>query len=120
MLSLVARHADAWNAAWYGPPGEFTELEERLDRLRQACDAEGRDPRSLTLTAGVFVSFPHVAAHGGESPPASAMRGSVEEVGRMLAGYRDHDIDHLIVHLWPRSPEAVAELGRAAELARAR
>ncbi len=118
MLRLVARHADMWNAAWYGPPTEATELAERVVRVRRACQAEARDPGSLTLTAGVFVSFPHLPSDCGEAPPASAMRGSAEEIGRMLAGYRDHDIDHLIVHLWPRRPEAVAELGLAAELAR--
>jgi hypothetical protein len=47
------------------------------------------------------------------------MRGSAAEVGEMLAGYRDHGIDHLIVHLWPRTVEAVAELGRAVEITRA-
>jgi hypothetical protein len=36
----------------------------------------------------------------------------------MLAGYREHGIDHLIVHLWPRRPEAVEQLGRAAAVAR--
>jgi hypothetical protein len=41
------------------------------------------------------------------------MSGSPDEVGRMLAGYRDHGIEHLIVHLWPRRPEAVEDLGRA-------
>jgi len=60
-----------------------------------------------------------VPSDGRETPPASTMRGTAEEVGHMLAVYRDHGIDHLIVHLWPRRPEAVAELGRAAEVARA-
>ena len=44
MNRLVARHADAWNAAWYGRAEEATELEERVTALREACEAEGRDP----------------------------------------------------------------------------
>jgi alkanesulfonate monooxygenase SsuD/methylene tetrahydromethanopterin reductase-like flavin-dependent oxidoreductase (luciferase family) len=119
MLELVARHADAWNAAWYGPPDEATELDERVARLRLACDSVGRDPSTLILTAGVFVSFPHLLTADREPPPATAMQGTAAEVGAMLAGYRDHGIDHLIVHLWPRTPEAVAELGAAAATARA-
>jgi alkanesulfonate monooxygenase SsuD/methylene tetrahydromethanopterin reductase-like flavin-dependent oxidoreductase (luciferase family) len=118
MLRLVARYADAWNAAWYGPPTEAAELEQRIANLREACASEGRDLGSLTLTAGVFVSFPHLAVPGWEPPPASAMAGRPEEVGWMLAGYHDLGIDHLIVHLWPRSTEGVAELGRAADVAR--
>ena len=118
MLELVARHADAWNAAWYGPPDQATELDERIARLRQACEAEGRDPSTISMTAGVFVAFPALQTPELEQPPGSAMRGTPEEVGAMLAGYRDHGIEHLIVHLWPRTPEAVMALGHAAEVAR--
>lgn len=118
MLQLVARHADAWNAAWFGPPETATELDQRVSRLRAACQAEGRDLASITLTAGVFVSFPALARPGDEEPPENAMSGSPDEVGGMLAGFRDHGMDHLIVHLWPRRPEAVEQLGLAAEVAR--
>jgi len=119
MLQLVARHADAWNAAWYGPPSNADELKARIGRLQAACASEGRDPGSLSLTAGVFVGFPHLLAPDREAPPDTAMTGSPDDVGTMLASYRDLGIDHLIVHVWPRTPEAVAELGRAAAVARA-
>ncbi|MGH2427879.1 MAG: LLM class flavin-dependent oxidoreductase [Candidatus Limnocylindria bacterium] len=118
MLQLVARHADAWNAAWYGDPGDASELDERLGRLRAALDEAGRDPATLTLTAGIFVVFPHLGDVDGA--PKRAMRGNAEEVATALAGYRDRNIEHLIVHLWPHTPEAVAELGRAASMARER
>ena len=118
MLRLVARYADRWNAAWFGPPDEAHELDARLARLREACAAEDRDPATLTLTAGVFVSFPELARDGDEEPPDTAMRGTPEEIAPMLAGYADHGIDELIVHFWPRRPDAVAELAKAAALTR--
>jgi alkanesulfonate monooxygenase SsuD/methylene tetrahydromethanopterin reductase-like flavin-dependent oxidoreductase (luciferase family) len=118
MLGLVARHADAWNAAWYGPPETAEGLDERLANLDEALTAAGRDPASLTRTVGVFVDFPHLRQPEDEKPPDIVMSGTAEEVGRMLAGYRERRIDHLIAHLWPRTPEAVEELGRAAEVAR--
>jgi probable F420-dependent oxidoreductase len=118
MLRLVAQHADWWNAAWYGPPQQATELAERIARVRAACEAQGRDPATLTLTAGVFVHFPEFDRPGDEEAPESSMRGTVDEVGAMLAGYRMHSVEHLIVHLWPRRPEAVQALGRAADIAR--
>jgi alkanesulfonate monooxygenase SsuD/methylene tetrahydromethanopterin reductase-like flavin-dependent oxidoreductase (luciferase family) len=118
MLRLVARHADAWNAAWYGPPDRADGLDERLADLDAALAAEGRDPATLTRTVGVFVAFPHLLADTDEQPPENAMSGTADEVGRMLAGYRARAIDHLQVHLWPRTSEAVAELGRAADVAR--
>jgi alkanesulfonate monooxygenase SsuD/methylene tetrahydromethanopterin reductase-like flavin-dependent oxidoreductase (luciferase family) len=120
MMQLVARHADRWNAAWYGTPEEATELAERIDRQRAACLAEGRDPATLQLTAGIFISFPHLLASGtGEEPPQEAISGNVDHVAAALAGYAMHDIEHLMVHLWPRTAAAVTELGRAAEVARA-
>ena len=56
MLDLVARHADAWNAAWYGHPDDAHELRERITRLHAALDAVGRPRDSLELTAGIFVA----------------------------------------------------------------
>ena len=115
MLELVARHADMWNAAWYGHPDTADELRERLANLRAALDAAGRDPSTLTLTAGVFV-----AVADDDDAPENAMRGSVEEIADALAGYSSMGISHLICHLWPRTPEAVTRLAEAARLVRDR
>ena len=119
MMSLVARHADQWNAAWYGMPEDATELAERIARQRSACEAEGRDPATLRLTAGIYVAFPHLLPDGdGEEPPKEAIRGDADHVAAAIAGYTQHGIDLVIVHLWPRTAAAVAELSRAAEIAR--
>lgn len=118
MLRLVARHADAWNAAWYGPRAAAGELEQRIAHLREACAAEGRDPAQITLTAGLFASFPALQQPEDEDPPDNAISGDAEEVGRALAEYNELGIGHLIVHLWPPNVGAVRELGRAAEVAR--
>lgn len=119
MLRLVARHADAWNAAWYGRREEAAELEQRIAMLKQACAEEGRDPATITLTAGLFVSFPALGQPGDEDPPENAISGDAEEVGEALAAYRELGIGHAIVHLWPPNAASVTELGRAAEVARA-
>lgn len=119
MLRLVARHADQWNAAWYGPRASAGELEQRIAHLREACAAEGRDPAEITLTIGLFASFPAMQQPDDEDPPDNAISGDAEEVGRALAEYGGLGIEHLIVHLWPPNAAAVTELGRAAEVARA-
>ncbi len=115
MLELVARHADAWNAAWYGHPDDAHELRERLANLRRALDAAGRDPSTLELTAGVFVAVADDA-----NAPDNAVRGSVTEVADALAGYAALGIGQLMVHLWPRTPDAVAVLSDIAALVRDR
>lgn len=62
MLRLTARHADAWNAAWFGPPSEgFTLLRTRLEA---ACVAEGRDPATIDVTVGLNVGDPDEGESG--------------------------------------------------------
>lgn len=119
MLGLVARHADQWNAAWYGRREEAAELAQRIAALRDACAAEGRDPNEISLSAGLFVHFPGLADPGYEDAPKNAISGDAEQVGRELAAYRELGIEHVIVHLWPPTAAAVTELGRAAAGARA-
>jgi alkanesulfonate monooxygenase SsuD/methylene tetrahydromethanopterin reductase-like flavin-dependent oxidoreductase (luciferase family) len=119
MLRLVARHADQWNAAWYGRREDAGELEQRIAHLREVCAAEGRDVGEIKLTAGLFASFPALQQPDDEDPPDNAISGDAEEVGAALAEYRDLGIEHLIVHLWPPNAAAVTELGRAAEMAKA-
>jgi hypothetical protein len=85
MLRMVARHADAWNAAWYGTLDEADELRERLERLAHALEGEGRDPSTLEITLGVNVAFPELRA--ADEPPARVIAGSVEQVAHGLRGY---------------------------------
>ncbi|MGH2385886.1 MAG: LLM class flavin-dependent oxidoreductase [Candidatus Limnocylindria bacterium] len=116
MLEIVARYADQWNAAWYGHPDEAHELRERLANLRNAVDAAGRDQGTLEITVGIFVAF----EGAGPDTPKRSIRGSVDEVADALAGYADLGVKHLIAHVWPRTANAVAQLGEAAALARDR
>lgn len=118
MLRLVARHANQWNAAWYGRREDATELEQRIASLREACADVGRDPDEISMSAGLFVHFTGLRDPGYEDAPKNAISGDAEEVGRELATYQELGMEHLIVHLWPPTPAAVTELGRAAEVAR--
>ena len=116
MLDLVARHADAWNAAWYGQPSEAHELRERISNLHAAMDKSGRPRDAIELSAGIFVA----TSPADDDRPEEAIHGSTGEIGEALAGYADLGISHLIVHLWPRTVEAVVQLGAAAAIARQR
>ena len=116
MLSLVARWADQWNAAWFGRPESADELRTRLGNLGRALEETGRDPGSLVRTAGIFVAFHDAPADA----PAHAIRGSRDEVAEALAGYAELGIEHLITHVFPRSTDAVRRLADAAALARER
>jgi probable F420-dependent oxidoreductase len=116
MLGLVARHADQWNAAWYGDPREADELRTRLTNLDAALDEAGRDRSSLVRTAGIFAAF----EGADDDTPERAIRGSTSEVADALARYDELGISHLITHIFPRTPDAVRRLAEAAALARDR
>jgi len=116
MLGLVARHADQWNAAWFGRPAEADELRVRLGNLHAALDAAGRDPATLALTTGIFVAFEGAAPDA----PERAIRGTPDEIADALAGYAELGMSHLITHVFPRTADAVSRLAEAAALARDR
>jgi probable F420-dependent oxidoreductase len=116
MLSLVARWADQWNAAWYGNPRAADELRERMANLHSAMAAAGRSPATLEVTVGIFVAFEGADADA----PKRAIRGSTDEVAASLAGYAELGAGHLIAHVFPRTSEAVRLLAEAASMARER
>ena len=116
MLGLVAKHAHQWNSAWYGFPDEADVLRTRLADLGHALDAAGRDPATLTRTAGISVVFDGAKP----SAPERAIRGTPDEMADALAGYAELGIEHLIAHVYPRSADSVRRLSEAAALARER
>ena len=116
MLGLVAKHADQWNGAWYGFPEQADDLRTRLANVRRALDDAGRDPATLTLTAGISVAL----EGAGSNAPERAIRGTPDEMADALAGYAELGIAHLIAHVYPRSADSVRRLAEAAALARER
>jgi len=106
MLELAARHADAWNLAWFGLP------DERLARVRgellEACERVGRDPASLAMTVGVTVRYQGVGPEPSEPPTSPALVGTVGEVAQGLAAHAAARADHLVVALEPTTPETLA------------
>ena len=129
MLELTARHADAWNIAWFGAPDE--RWRGARANLEAACAAVGRDPATLERTVGVNVIYPDLveaAAATGDvatddadgAGPADAttadekrvepaLRGDAE-IAAGLAAYAAEGTGHVIAALEPTTPEAVARL----------
>jgi alkanesulfonate monooxygenase SsuD/methylene tetrahydromethanopterin reductase-like flavin-dependent oxidoreductase (luciferase family) len=119
MLELTARHADAWNLAWFGAPDE--RWAGARVALAAACAAAGRDPATLERTVGLTVRYPDLlgttsAEADGEGP---AMIGD-EAIAAGLAAYADEGTGHVIAALEPATPEAVARLADTVRALRAR
>ena len=113
MLELTARHADAWNLAWFGLP------DERLARIRgelaQACERVGRDPATLRITVGITVRYSNVAfgATDAKAPTSPALSGTPDEIAAGLAAHAVAGADHVIAALEPATPATLAAFTQA-------
>ncbi len=112
MLRLTARHADAWNTAWYGAPSDA--LRAKLAEMDGALAAEGRDPADLRRTVGMSVVDPERPGVDGVDPDALA--GSVEDIARAFDAYDALGIDEVIVLPEPNDLRSVDRLARARTL----
>lgn len=111
MLRLVAKYADAWNTAWHTKPEVVA---ERWAEMRAACEAEGRAPATLELTAGVII---HIVLPGEERPEKpQQIVGSPAEVAAALAGFAAVGVQHLILVVEPERPDNVERLAQVVEL----
>jgi alkanesulfonate monooxygenase SsuD/methylene tetrahydromethanopterin reductase-like flavin-dependent oxidoreductase (luciferase family) len=99
LLRLAARHAQAWNTAWYGAPDD--RLRARLAAMADALAAEGRAVDSLRVTVGVSVTHDDGAPDG---------------LARLVDGYAALGVDGLIVALEPRTERSVDALVHALTL----
>jgi len=118
MMELTARHADAWNAAWFGEP------DERLATVRAdlvaACAAVGRDPATLDITVGINVRYPDLATEANPvGTEGAALMGSVDDVAAGLAAHAALGTAHIIANLEPATPPAVERFAAAMERFRA-
>ena len=109
MLRLVARHADSWNAAWFGLPTE--RFHQRRADLVAACDTEGRDPATVEVTVGVTIDAEAPAE--GRPMADNALAPDVDEIARALDAWRDLGVGHLQVDLRPAEPKLVDLLAAA-------
>jgi alkanesulfonate monooxygenase SsuD/methylene tetrahydromethanopterin reductase-like flavin-dependent oxidoreductase (luciferase family) len=117
MMELTARHADAWNLAWFGAPDERLAT-SRADLLA-ACERVGRDPATLDITVGVEVRYPDLMATGPGESRITPLTGSAEEVAAGLLAHEALGTRHLIAALEPTTAASVERLAAAVRLARA-
>jgi len=113
MLALTARHADAWNTAWFGTPD--ARFRQRLADMEAALEAEGRDPASLRRTVGMEIVDTEQSGHSGEA--GSTFVGSVEELARAFDEYRGLGVDDVIVLPLPMTERSLDRVAEAVRLA---
>ena len=111
MLELIARHADAWNTVWHKTAEGVTKA---YPSLLEACEKVGRDPKTLTLTAGTMA---RVLAPGEARVEAGpAIQGDAEEVADGLRAFAEAGVEHLVLVIEPDSVSATERFARVIEL----
>jgi alkanesulfonate monooxygenase SsuD/methylene tetrahydromethanopterin reductase-like flavin-dependent oxidoreductase (luciferase family) len=106
VLRLTARWADAWNAAWFGFPDE--RFAQRRADLVAACEAEGRDPASIEITAGITID--NEAAAGGRPAAPAFLPSDPDVIARALDAWRDFGVGHVQVDLRPADERTIEVL----------
>ncbi|MGH2616293.1 MAG: LLM class flavin-dependent oxidoreductase [Thermomicrobiales bacterium] len=107
MLSLAARYADIWNRDFDAvnpdcEPYSAEDLTTSQAKVDAACAAIGRDPATLTRTAGIWADLPGAPSRGW-----NALTGTPEEMAAGLRRYADAGYSSVQVWLHPRTIEGV-------------
>jgi len=107
MLNLVARYADAWNTVWH----KSTErVIPQLERVDAACEAIGRDPKSLIRTAGG-----NFAMEGYLERRPDPVRGDANVMAGMLNDFRQLGFKHFVCGLDKCTPATITAFGSVIE-----
>lgn len=113
MLQLAARFADCWNTAWHASADSAA---VEVERVREACRREGRDPSTLGLTVCVPVAYPELDSGVGRS---GVLTGSVEEVAQALHEFVALGVEQVMVEFAPYTPAALDRFAAAVQKLRA-
>src|SRR5699024_7887259 len=91
---------------------------EDMAKLHAACEVEGRDPSTLTVTGGVTVAYPELGQlPAWMSTPESYLTGDATDLAAQLVAYRDLGVDHILTNLYPFTPDAIGRYGEAVRAA---
>jgi alkanesulfonate monooxygenase SsuD/methylene tetrahydromethanopterin reductase-like flavin-dependent oxidoreductase (luciferase family) len=96
MLSLTARHADAWQTAWFGAPDE--RFRQRRADFLAACAGKGRDPATIEQTVGIEV------AEAGDGTHLALDAGAIADG---LSAWAAEGVDHVQIGMPITTPATV-------------
>lgn len=111
MLELTARHADAWNTVWHKTAEGVTKA---YPSLLEACERAGRDPKTLTLTAGTMARV--LAPGEARVADGPAIQGDAQEVADGLRAFAEAGVEHLVVIVEPDGVVSAERFARVIEL----
>jgi alkanesulfonate monooxygenase SsuD/methylene tetrahydromethanopterin reductase-like flavin-dependent oxidoreductase (luciferase family) len=112
MLDLTARYADEWNT-WFSSTGNTIEgILPLLEKVDAACEAAGRDPKTLARSAAVIV---HVGPHEPSTMTGPPLTGSPADIAAGLRAHAAARLSHVQVWLEPNTPAGIEAFARVLE-----
>lgn len=116
MLALVARYADRWN--WWGWDETIAQVEERFSpiiaKLEAACEAEGRDAKTIVRTFDLYSVLPSglEADHEMTQP----VTGTARDIADFILGLGEMGFAEVRCDLLPKTDEAIRAMAPVVEL----
>jgi alkanesulfonate monooxygenase SsuD/methylene tetrahydromethanopterin reductase-like flavin-dependent oxidoreductase (luciferase family) len=108
LLRITARMADGWNTDWIGTPEVVPGLRDAVDR---ACEAEDRDPATLSRSACIYVDMPNASGRFPKVDPRAPGAQSHDQIVDNLGRYAQEGLSEVMVWLDPNTIDAIHEFG---------
>jgi probable F420-dependent oxidoreductase len=112
LLRLTARYADQWNICWRGSPQA---LDPWIEKMRRACEEEGRDPAELEITVLEALAYKDL---GAEPKLEGYLEGPARAAADAFHQYEQRGVKHLMLHILPYTEEALNRMVEAVSLYR--
>ena len=115
MLRLAATHADIWG--WFVEErSDLSEFGPRLAALEATCVEVGRDPATISRSAGLAVEPTSVS--GAAEVLGEPIGGSATQIADAFREFHAAGFDHIEVVLWPPTLTALDAMGPVLERSR--
>jgi alkanesulfonate monooxygenase SsuD/methylene tetrahydromethanopterin reductase-like flavin-dependent oxidoreductase (luciferase family) len=113
MLALTARYADGWNTWFSQTNNDLEQLKALMQRVDAACEAQGRDPKTLSRSSAVKVE---IGPHTPSTMSVPPLTGGPEALADQLRDYAAAGLDHVQLWIEPNTIAGYEAFGRVLEL----
>lgn len=113
MLGLTAKYADGWNTWFSQTNNDLAQLRALMQRVDAACEAQGRDPKTLSRSSAIKVE---IGPHAPSAMSVAPLTGGPEALADQLRDYAAAGLDHVQLWIEPNTVAGYEAFARVLEL----